>query len=117
MERRVIITVIVLGVLGWAGLKMIEWQFGIGDFARSPQQVSLHPEGRAIVGGGRAVLGLVAIGGEKAELEIRCAGEEHEIELKPGGASEKICDVYVRWLGPSVRFPGAQQLEVSWQME
>ncbi len=116
MERRLILVMIVLGVLGWGMLKTVEWQFGVGEFAKSPQMMMLRPGGRVIVGGGRAVLGLVAIRDEKAEIEIRCDEAEHEIRLRPGGASEKLCDVYVRWLGPSVRVPGTQQLEVSWNV-
>jgi len=117
MERRLIITMIVLGVLGWAGLKLIEWQFGIGDFAKSPQYVSLRPAGRAIVGGGRAVVGLVEMRDNKTMVEIRCADVVHEVQLDPGKPSDEICDVRVRWTGPSPRILGAQQLEVSWPME
>jgi len=117
MERRLILTVIVLGVLGWAGLKLIEWQFGIGDFAKSPQHVTLRPAGRALVGGGRAVVGLVEIRRERAAVQIRCAGVEEEVRLDRGKPGEEVCGVRVLWMGPSPRILDAQQFEVTWTME
>lgn len=117
MEKRLLLTVIVLGVLGWAGLKLIEWQFKIGDFAKSPQYVSLRPAGRIIVGGGRAVLGLKETRRDKAVVQIRCSDGEEEVRLEPGQPSEEICGIRVRWTGPSPRILYAQQFEVSWAME
>lgn len=117
MEKRLIISLLLLGLLGWAGLKLIEKQFGIGDFAKSPQYVSLRPGGRAIAGGGRAVVGLIEIRRDKASVQVRCSDAETELKLVLKKSSDEICGVRVRWLGPSPRILGAQQLEVTWTME
>jgi len=117
MERRLIISLLLLGLLGWAGLKLIEKQFGIGDFAKSPQYVSLRPGGRAIVGGGRAVVGLIEIRRDKASVQVRCSDVETELKLVLNKPSDEVCAVRVRWVGPSPRILGAQQLEVTWPME
>jgi len=117
MERRLILTLIVLGLVGWAGLKLIEWQFGIGDFAKSPQYLSLRPGGRAIAGGGRAVVGLIEIRRDKASVQVRCSDVETEVKLDPKKPSDETCGIRIRWMGPSPRILGAQQLEVTWPME
>lgn len=116
MKLRIFVVVVVLGVLGWLMLLGVQRQFGIGGFARSPQKIDLLPGQRAIAGGGRAVLGFAALEEHSVTLVVRCADGETRLELAEGAASEEVCGVHVRWLGPAlVKAPGTNRFEVSWK--
>lgn len=118
MEKRIVIGILVLGVLGWLGLVAIEWQFGLGRFATSPQKLVLAPGSRAIVGGGRAVLGFVSRKDRTSVIEVRCAAEVRRFELAEGSGSEEACGVVVRWYAALDVFParsGSVRFEVTWE--
>ncbi len=122
MSRRLLIIVAMLGLLGYGGLLLIQWQFGMGRFAKSPQQILLAAGGRVIGGGGRAVVGLAEVADDTARVEIRCADVEHEAELAREELSDEVCGVRVRWLGTTgevtlsdgTRVPG-QVVEITWE--
>ena len=88
---RIFVLILVLGFLGWLGLVLIERQFRLGRFAENPQHVELLPGRRAIVGGGRAVLGFVGPEKKEVKLEIGCAEEKIVTEVSQNAASEEIC--------------------------
>lgn len=120
MEKRIVVAILVLGLLGWLGLIAIEWQFGLGRFASSPQEIVLAPGSRAIVGGGRAVLGFVAQKRNTVVVEVKCAAETRRVELAEAAPSEEVCGVRVRWSAAVDVFPrpsGGLRFEVSWESE
>ncbi|HEX9733794.1 MAG TPA: hypothetical protein VGG06_17625 [Thermoanaerobaculia bacterium] len=116
MRTRIFAFVVVLGALGWLLLLGIQRQFRIGRFAASPQELTMLPGQRAIVGGGRAVVGFAVLERRRVTLEVRCAGGGSRLELAEGAASEEVCGVRVRWLGaaPPLEAPGSNRFEVSW---
>lgn len=116
MKIRLLIITLALGLGGWLLLLGIEWQLGLGRFARSPQVVELAPGRRIIVAGGRAVLGFARERYDRAEVEVRCAAEQKELSLLRQTPSEPVCGVRLRWLEPSMerRQPDAESFEVSW---
>ncbi len=117
MEKRLVAVIVLLGVAGWLGLLAIQWQFGLGRFAASPQEVVLRPGGRAIVGGGRAIVGLVSESGREVTIEVRCAAETARVDLGRDAVSERLCGVRVRRLvRPLLRPdpPGSARLEITW---
>lgn len=113
---RIFAVIAVLGAVGWLLLVGIERQFGIGRFADSPQQLTLLPGRRAIVGGGRAVLGFAVLEQRRVILEVRCAAGGARLELAEGAAGDEVCGVRVRWLGAALPLaaPGSHRFEVSW---
>lgn len=118
MEKRLVVVLLLLGLAGWLGLVAIQWQFGLGRFAKSPQEVVLRPGGRAIVGGGRAVLGFVAESGAKVTIEVRCAAETARVDLDRDTFSEPLCGLRVRRLVEPFLRPihsGSARFEVTWR--
>lgn len=120
MEKRVLAIALVLGFVGWLGLLVIEWQFGLGRFAESPQEILLTPGRRSIVGGGRAVLGLVERRGKSVTVEVSCAGEKRRLELDERVSSGEICGVSLSWSDAAAVAGspfGSVTFEVSWTEE
>jgi len=119
MRTRIFAIILILGALGWLLLVGIERQFGIGRYAKSPQQLTLLPGRRVIVGGGRAVVGFAALEKRRVTLEVRCAEGGSRLELAEGATSDEVCGVRVRWLGaaPLRAAPGSNRFEVSWDPE
>lgn len=117
MGNRILALILALGLFGWLGLMVMQWQFGVGRFATSPQKLLLQPGRRVIVGGGRAVLGLMANRSKEVTIELRCADAETRLDLERGDQSEEICGVRVRWLEAApVSQPaaGSAAFEISW---
>ncbi len=120
MKSRVFLLILVLGLIGWLGLFVIQRQFKLGNFAQSPQELTLRPGKQAIVAGGRAVLGFVAPELKKNkghQIQIRCAAEKSILKVTETAQTKEICGVQVRSLGPvdplNARY-GGTRFEVSW---
>lgn len=116
MKTRIFAVVVILGVIGWLFLLGIQRQFGIGRFAKNPQHVTLLPGQRAIVGGGRALVGFAVLEKRRVTLEVRCADDKTRLELKEGATSDEVCGVHLRWLGAALPSapPGSNRFEVFW---
>ena len=123
MQRRLLLILAVLTLLCFAGLEVLKQQFGLGRYTENPQRVALSQNGRAIVGGGRAVVGWAATlpkvedQDQQVELEMRCAEVEERVRLVQGDSTEEICGVRVRWIETTIDFQtGAPRLVVlvSW---
>lgn len=125
MKIRIVMVLLLVGAIGWFGLLLMQRQLGVGSFAESPQQVRLAPGRRAVVGGGRAVLGFVNGNLQTVAIEVRCAAETTRVRLQrstgavgdKGNISQPICGVEIRWVhdAPAGRTnPAARTFEISW---
>lgn len=119
MLRRTLIVGSLIAVLGYGALVFLQWQMGLGDFAKGPQELTLLKYERKVVAGGRA--GVEYFGREEGELRFRlhCL-ENKETVARPvrlqkvGDRSEKTCGVYLRVLGVKSSDAIAATLEISW---
>lgn len=105
-------------LLGYGALYFLQWQMGLGDFAKGPQTVTLLRYERSVVAGGRA--GVEYLGREGPELSflLHCLeGSEtvsRSVRLKGDEKSPKTCDVYLRVLETKNSDAYAVKIEVSW---
>lgn len=114
MLKRTLFFIAVLGALGWLGLSFLKWQFGVGEHVASPQRVVLDTGRGMIVGGGKALLGLTIHTRDRVILNLSCAGEKREIELREAAVSDEVCGVRVRWLGQAPTGQDGAVLDVIW---
>jgi hypothetical protein len=117
MRIRLLVLILLLGVGGYLALLGLEWKLELGRFAESPQRVTLEVGRRAIVGGGRGVVGFVGERRGAAVVELKCAAEKTRLELVEGQTSGPVCGVRIRVLGfegvPGQ--PARVGIEVSWE--
>ncbi len=81
---------------GWAAFEVMTRQAGLGEHARSPQQLEIVQGRTAIAAGGRA--GIVFIASpyrKRAELLVRCRAQKRAIKLRRGEISRELCNITV----------------------
>jgi hypothetical protein len=116
--RRTLILGVLIGAVGYGALVFLQWQMGIGDFAKGPQRLTLLKFDRRVVGGGRA--GVEYFGREGPELSFRLHCLENQetvarpLRLETGELSEKTCGVYLRVLEVKNSDGFGVEIEVSW---
>ncbi len=105
-------------LVGYGALYFLQWQMGLGDFAKGPQKLTLLRYERQVAGGGRA--GVEYLGREGAELSflLHCLeGSEtvsRPVRLKPGEKSARTCNVDLEVLSTKGSDAFAVEVEVSW---
>lgn len=103
---------------GYGALYFLQWQMGLGDFAKGPQKVTLLKYEREVVAGGRA--GVEYLGREGPELSflLHCReGAEtvsRSVRLKGDEKSAETCGVYLRVLEIKNSDAFGVEIEVSW---
>ena len=118
MLRRTLILGVLIGSVGYGALVFLQWQMGLGDFAKGPQVMTLLKFDRRVVGGGRA--GVEYFGREGPELSFRLHCLENKervarpLRLEAGEKSEKTCGVYLRVLEVKNSDGFGVEIEVSW---
>lgn len=82
-STRIFVILAFLGIIGWGILTFIQWRFGLGDFAKGPQEVvARRDEQTHLLAGGRA--GLVYLGRagkDKVRVLLRCQAGKKELEI------------------------------------
>lgn len=106
-------------VMGVLMPMLLAYQLRLGDFAKSPQTVTLNLGGSIPVAGGRAKMWFshIDLG---PSVEVSCKRERATIELREGEQSEEVCGIRVRPLGiDEVEFNGHTMVrgrfEVTWE--
>lgn len=118
MLRRTLLVGSLIALLGYGSLVFLQWQLGLGDFAKGPQELTLLKFERKVVAGGRA--GLEYFGREGAELSFRLHCLENKetvarpVRIQPGERSGRTCGVYLQVLEVKGGDGFAVRVEVSW---
>jgi hypothetical protein len=103
---------------GYGALVFLQWQMGLGEFAKGPQQLTFLRYDRKVVAGGRA--GVEYFGRESGELSflLHCLekGEtvNHPLRLQLEQRSRETCGVYLRPLAVKGSDAFTVEVEISW---
>ena len=107
-----------IALLGYGALVFLQWQLGLGDFAKGPQRLQLLRYDRKVAAGGRA--GVEYLGRESGELSFRLhCRERGETVSRPVRVpleqrSNKTCGIYLRPLAVKGGDAFAVEVEISW---
>lgn len=119
MAKRIILILAVFLVMGLGALEMIQWQFGIGSYARSPQSFTLRQGQRFIAGGGRVVVGLLQIRGSVFKpygvlVEMSCKDTKQDVALMLEEPGDEVCGTRILWQGAAQEGKG-QYFQAIWE--
>ncbi len=118
MLRRTVLMTLLIGLAGYGILVFLQWQMGLGDFAKGPQEITLLKYDRKVVAGGRA--GVEYFGREGNELSFRLHCRENgetvarPVRLKRDERSAETCGVYIKVLETRNSDAFAVKVEASW---
>jgi hypothetical protein len=108
-----------LGLAGYGILAYLQAQFGLGDYAESPQRFTLPRNERKLVAGGRAGIEYQSARYGKAKLLVRCLegsqAVQREVEVEKGGEPVAVCKVKIVLVELHGSDGVRADFEVSWE--
>jgi hypothetical protein len=116
--RKTLVFLPLIGLLGWGTLSLLQWKLKLGDYAKSPQELSMTRYERKVVAGGRAGVEYLGLENAKLRFQLHCLENaqtaHHPLLIPRGERSEKVCGVYLEVLETKGSDAFAIRLLVSW---